>query len=151
MKKILYAMIMIPWLSIPFLGIPSLKRFLPGALTMSMYLVLEGRLAEKRKWWWFPFTVKPNVLGELPLIFGPFLVGSLWILKYTYGKKYIYLLVNLLVDTFFSFIVTGWLKKLGYVTLIRLSKFQLSIVFLIKTVVLYLSQFLFEKFYKKTY
>ncbi|WP_160725982.1 hypothetical protein [Bacillus sp. USDA818B3_A] len=152
MKKlnlVLISMTILPFLTIPILGVKTFKRFIPGALFMSLYLIAEGRFAEKRKWWWFPFRIKPNVLGELPLIIGPFFIGSIWILKYTFGKFNLYLLINLIVDSFFTYFVLDWLKKIGYVSLVRLSKFQLSLVFLIKTFILYGTQLFYEKLFKK--
>lgn len=148
--KIIFLMTVLPWLTVPLLGTKSFKRFLPSSILMSLYLIVEGRLAERKKWWWFPFTVKPNVLGELPLILGPFLVGSLWILKYTYGKFSLYFLINLIIDSFFTYFGMTWFKKIGYVSLIKLTKFQLSIVFLIKSFVLYGSQMLFDKFSRQS-
>jgi hypothetical protein len=147
MKKIngfVILMPLLPWLTAPFLGVKAIKRFLPSSIFMSLYLVAEGRFAEKKKWWWFPFNVKPNVIGEIPLIIGPFLVGSLWILKYTYGKFNLYLLTNLIVDSLFTYFGLEWFKKIGYVSLVRLTKFQLSIVFLIKTFILYGFQVIYE-------
>ncbi|WP_257535921.1 hypothetical protein [Metabacillus litoralis] len=150
MKKLNLLMILmtiLPWLSVPLLRGLTFKRFLPAALFMSLYLVAEGRFAEKKKWWWFPFNVRPNVIAELPLIFGPFLVGSLWILKYTYGKFNLYLLINLLVDSVFTYFGIEWFKKIGYVSLVRLTKFQLSLVFLIKTFLLYGFQVVYERYF----
>ncbi|MFV2049419.1 hypothetical protein ACEWK1_18955 [Metabacillus sp. YM-086] len=150
MKKLNLLMILmtiLPWLSVPLLRGLTFKRFLPAALFMSLYLVAEGRFAEKKKWWWFPFNVRPNVAAELPLIFGPFLVGSLWILKYTYGKFNLYLLINLLVDSVFTYFGIEWFKKIGYVSLVRLTKFQLSLVFLIKTFLLYGFQVVYERYF----
>jgi hypothetical protein len=150
MKKVYVLMIsalILPWLSVPLLGNKTIKRYLPSTILMSLYLIMEGRFAERRKWWWFPFHIKPNVLGELPLIFGPFFIGSFWILKYTYGKFNLYLLVNILVDSIFTYFGLDLFKKIGYVSLVRLTKFQLSIVFLIKSFVLYGSQLVYEKFF----
>ncbi|MED3553105.1 hypothetical protein [Cytobacillus praedii] len=146
-KLLMILMIILPWLSILFIGKKTLKRFLPGSIFMSLYLIAEGRFAEKKKWWWFPYSIKPNVLAEFPLIFGPFLVGSLWILKYTYGKFNLYLLVNIIIDSFFTYFGLKWLKKIGYVSLIRLNKFKLSIVFLIKSFVLYGFQVVYERYF----
>ncbi|MBZ5752072.1 hypothetical protein [Metabacillus rhizolycopersici] len=144
-KMFIILMTCLPWFSIPLLGLKTFKRFLPSSLTLVLYLIAEGRLAEKKKWWWFPFNIKPNVLGELPLIIGPFFVGSLWVLKFTYGKFNLYLLTNIIIDSLFTFLGMDWLKKIGYVTLVRLPKIQLSLIFLIKTFILYGSQFLYEK------
>lgn len=138
-------MTFLPWLSVPLVGSKAIKRFLPASVCMCLYLVAEGRFAQARKWWWFPFTIRPNVLAEFPLIFGPFLVGALWILKFSYGKFNLYLLINIIVDSLFTYIGLDWLRKMGYISLIRLSKFKLSIVFLIKTFLLYGFQILFER------
>ncbi|WP_246938863.1 hypothetical protein [Bacillus pinisoli] len=145
-KRYVILMILLPWLTVPFLGRNTIKRFVPGASLMSLYVFLEGILAEKRKWWWFSFNVKPNVLAELPLILGPFFIGSFWILKYTFGNLRLYILVNLLVDSFFTYIGLGVLKKIGYASLIKLSKSQLSLLFLVKSIVMYSSQVLYERY-----
>ncbi|KKI88860.1 hypothetical protein WQ54_29305 [Bacillus sp. SA1-12] len=145
-KIYIVLMTILPWLSVPLLGVKTCKRFLPGALFMCLYLIIEGSIAEKRKWWYFPTKVKPNVLAEFPLIFGPFLVGALWITKYTFGKFYLYVILNIVVDSFFTYFVINWFKKIGYVTLVRLSRLQLSILFLVKSFVMYGFQYLYEKY-----
>ncbi len=60
-------MTLLPWLTVPFIGAKSLRRFLPSSIFMSLFLIAEGRFAEKKKWWWFPFNLKPNVLGKIQL------------------------------------------------------------------------------------
>lgn len=143
--KYIIIMFILPWLTIPLIGEKTLKRFLPGALFMCVYVIAEGRFAEKKKWWWFPYKVRPNVLGEMPLILGPFLVGSLWLLKFTFGKFKRYLLANIIIDSFFTYIMTDWFRKIGYASLIRLTKFQLSLLFLVKSILMYGFQVLYEK------
>jgi hypothetical protein len=81
------------------------------------------------------------------LIFGPFFIGSIWILKYTFGKFKLYLFVNVIIDSIFTYYGLNLFKKIGYVSLVKLTKFQLSLVFLIKTFVLYGSQLLYEKIF----
>ncbi len=113
---------------------------------MCLYVIAEGSVAEKKKWWWFPFNVKPNVLGEMPLIFGPFFIGSLWTLKYTYGSFRLYVLVNLIIDSLFTYFGLNWFKKIGYVSLVRFSKPQLSLLFLVKSFVMYGFQVFYDKY-----
>lgn len=144
-KVFLLLLTILPWLSFPLLGKRTIKKFLPGAIFMGIYVTFEGMLAEKRKWWWWPLNVKPNVLGELPLIWGPFFVGSFWILKYTYKKFNLYILVNLIVDSFFTVFMLDVFKKVGYGYLVRINKFQLSIIFLIKSFVMYGFQVFYDK------
>ncbi|WP_423410591.1 hypothetical protein AABM38_11960 [Heyndrickxia sp. MSNUG] len=144
-KFFILLLTILPWLTFPLLGKRTIKKFLPGALFMGIYVTFEGMLAEKRKWWWWPVNVKPNVLGELPLIWGPFFVGSFWILKYTYKKFSLYVLVNLLVDSFFTIFMLELFKKVGYGYLVRINKLQLSIIFLIKSFVMYGFQVFYDK------
>jgi hypothetical protein len=146
-KRLITLMALLPWLSLPLLDKKTLTRFLPGSLFMCVYLVAEGIVATRRKWWWFPFSIKPNVLAELPLILGPFLIGSFWILKYTFGKFQIYFLLNLIVDSFFTIFMLNWFKKIGYVTLIRFTRLQLSSLFMIKSILMYGFQYYYEKIF----
>lgn len=153
MKKVIHlnvGMLLLSWLSLPLLGKKTVKRFFLSSILMSLYIILEFRFAEKRKWWWFPASLRQNFLGGFPLILGPFLIGSMWILKFTYGKFNLYLLVNILIDSLFTYFGMNWFKKIGYASLVRLTKFQLSLVFLIKSFVLYGFQILFEKLTRKS-
>ncbi|RXJ04609.1 hypothetical protein DS745_04285 [Anaerobacillus alkaliphilus] len=147
-RNILFLMTVLPWLTIPFIGVKTLKRYIPASLFMVLYLIAEGSYAEKNKWWWFTTTKKPNFLGEMPLIFGPFLVGSLWILKYTFGNFKLYLLVNLIIDSIFTYLFTTLFKRMGYATLVRLKKVELSIVFIVKMLLLYLFQVVYDRYRK---
>lgn len=144
-------MTIISWTSLIFIDKKSFKRFIPGALFITLYLLVEGIIAEKKKWWTFHYKVKPNFLGELPLIIGPFFAGSLWILKYTFKNFKLYLLINLIIDSIFTYLLTEWIKKIGYVSLERLTKAQLSIIFMIKQISMYGFQFFYEKLMNKNY
>ncbi|TMU84540.1 hypothetical protein FGG79_16805 [Bacillus sp. BHET2] len=146
-NRLIVLMAVLPWLTIPLIGAKTFKRYLPGSMFISIFLLAEGRFAEKKKWWWFHYSVKPNVLGEIPLIIGPFFVGTLWILKYTFGNFNVYVVINLIVDSIFIYMGLNWFKKIGYATLVRLTKYQLSIVFLVKSFVLYGFQLLYEKIF----
>ena len=88
----------------------------------------------------------PKLTGEFPLIWGPFLVGSIWILKLTYGKFFIYMILNLVIDSLFTYPFISFAKnKLGILSLVRLKKYQLSLLFLFKSLLLYGFQYVKEK------
>ncbi|MCA1062151.1 hypothetical protein QTG56_19310 [Rossellomorea sp. AcN35-11] len=147
-RNIIFLMTLLSWISMVFLKPKTVKRYIPGALFMTVFLITEGMLAEKKIWWWFHYNIKRNFLGELPLIVGPFFVGSIWILKYTFENFKLYLLTNLIVDNLFVYVLLNWFKKIGYVSLVRLTKPQLSLIFLIKTVSMYAFQLFYEKMFK---
>jgi hypothetical protein len=144
-KPILLGMLGLSWLSIPLLGGKAIKRFLPASVLMSILVAFEMKLAKKRRWWWFFTKIHPKFSGGFPLTWGPFLVGSIWILRFTYGKFVWYVLLNLIIDTFFSYKFVDILKGLGIASLVRLKKYQLSILFFIKSLLLYGFQMIQEK------
>lgn len=143
-KFVFIIMIVVPWLTAPFLGKKTFKRFSPGALFICIFVFIESLYAHKKLWWLFHKRLFPKVIGELPLIMGPFFIGSLWILKFTFGNFKQYLITNFCIDTFFVYIHVPILKKLGYASLIRLSKFNFLLIFLFKAVLLYLLQIVIE-------
>ena len=100
-KPILLVMLILSWLTLPSLGGKAIKRFLPASVLMATVVTLEMKLAKKRRWWWFYTKVHSKISGGFPLTWGPFLIGSMWILRFTYGKFGWYVLLNLIVDTFF--------------------------------------------------
>lgn len=147
-KLLLLIMFIIPWFTLPMLGIKSIKRFLPASIFISLIVTLESIFAKKRKWWWWYERLHPNLQGGFPLTWGPFLIGSMWILKLTYGKFFIYLISNFLVDTLFTYPFVTFLKKQGIASLVRLKKYQLSLLFFFKSLLLYGFQILKEKLTK---
>jgi hypothetical protein len=149
-KLFLIAMMTVPWLSIPFLGKQSLKRFLPASLIMSLIVVIESYIARKRTWWWVYKNLFPKVIGEIPLIFGPFLVGSLWVLKVTYRKFFLFVILNSIVHLIFAYPGMDMFKKMGIGSTVRLKRWQLMMLFFFKSILLYGLQDIIERMGKKT-
>jgi hypothetical protein len=148
-KMILLVMMILPWLSMPFLGKRNIKRFYPGALFICVWVFFESVIAKKRVWWRFYEKLTPKGTGEMPLIIGPFFVGSLWILKFTFGKLKRYFFVNLIMDVFFVYPGLFVLKRLGIASLLRLKHYQLLSIFMSKAMIMYGFQSLIIKWRKK--
>lgn len=144
-KSLLMSMFVLSWLTFPLLGKNTIKRFLPAGIFISLVVAVEDVIARKRKWWWWYEKMIPNVSGIVPFLWGPFLIGSMWILKLTYGRFTFYTIINFIVDSFFTFFMVDWLKKLGIASLIRLPKYQLSMIFFLKSLLLYGFQYVKEK------
>jgi hypothetical protein len=138
-------MVLLAWLMLPCLGKQNIKRFLPAALLIT---VIEGISANigKRRRWWVTYN-KPNsyLFSEFPFNIGPFLVGSMWILKWTYGRFIPFILLNAAVNAFFAFPFTIFARKVRYYTLVRFNHLQFFIYFFSKAFLFYWIQSLFEK------
>lgn len=78
-------------------------------------------------------------------MWGSFLVGSLWILKWTYGNFIKYMGLNLIVDSAFTYVLEPYLQRFGIASLVRMKKIQLMYVFMVLTILLYGFQFVKEK------
>jgi hypothetical protein len=148
-KMLLLVLLIVPWMSLPMLGKRNFKRFLPASFFMMAWISVESVVAKKRVWWKFYDKLIPNTMGELPFLLGPFMIGSIWILKFTFGNFFRYIIVNLVTDFLFSYPGMFILKRMGIVSLIRLKHYQMGILFMAKSVLMYGFQFMVEKFRKK--
>jgi hypothetical protein len=145
-KVFLLSLLILSWLTVPLLGRDAVKRYFLSSFLIAVFVRLENIIAIKRKWWWFYEKLHPKLSGTFPLIWGPFIVGSMWILKYTYGKFKTYLLVNLCIDTLFTYPFMTLMKKAGIGSLVRFSRLQLSLLFFSKSLLLYAFQYYIEKY-----
>lgn len=127
------------------LGKKTLKRYLPATLVMSLIVTLESIIAKKRVWWWFYEKLHPKVQGELPLILGPFFIGSLIILKATYGKFLRYFLLNMVIHLLFVGPIITLLKRFGISSLVRINRTQLFFLFFTKSMMMYITQMVIDR------
>ncbi|QIZ08715.1 hypothetical protein HFZ78_20075 [Priestia megaterium] len=137
-------MVLLVWLTLPFLGLHNIKKFLPASIFIVIIENLFAQIGKKRKWWVF-YKKNPYISVALPFYIGPFLVGSMWILKWTYGNFKRFISLNAIVDGMFTILMMGLLKKLKIVTLVRFNKIQFFLYMFLKSFLLYGFQYLIEK------
>jgi hypothetical protein len=137
-------MILLAWLTLPFLGLDKIKRFFPASLFIVFFEFINVIIGKKRKWW--VFYNKPNsyLFNEFPFNIGPFLVGAMWILKWTFGNFKQFISLNAAVNAIFAFILIRLLEKLKVVKLVRLNNFQFFLFFFYKAPLLYGLQYIIE-------
>lgn len=138
------AMILLSWLSLPFFGQRNIKRFLPASILIVILEAINVQIGKKRKWWVFYNKPKSYLSGEFPFNIGPFFVGSMWILKWTYGNFKKFLLLNASVNALFAFVLIRLMEKLKVAKLVRLNQFQFFLYFFYKAFILYGIQKLVE-------
>ncbi|WP_096911897.1 hypothetical protein [Neobacillus jeddahensis] len=148
-KLLLLLVMILPWGTTPLLGKSAFKRFLPAGVFISLMVRIVNIIAKKGKWWWWYEPFHPNLSGVIPFMLGPFFVGSMWILKWTYGKFFRYMILNLIMDSIFTYIVVPYLTKFGIASLVRMKKIQLMYVFTVLATILYLFQILKEVVQRK--
>ncbi|MCA1056095.1 hypothetical protein LCM10_13935 [Rossellomorea aquimaris] len=149
-KTLILLLMLLSWGSLFVAGKESLKKYLPSAAFMSLLVILESIYAEKNKWWTIKEKLFPGVNGNIPFVIGLFLSGSVWILKWTYKNFYLFLFVNMLVDTFYVYPFTTLSTRLGVGKLLLLKRYQLSLLFFVKSLLLYgFQRFIVDRFIVK--
>lgn len=130
-------LIVLPWLSLPWIGTGNIKRFYPASILIGLFEIINATIGKRRKWW--VFYNKPNsyLFNELPFNVGPFFILSLWTLKLAYGNFKRFLLLNAISNAFFAFPYSFFAKKIKYYSLVRFNSFQFFLYFFSKSFLLY--------------
>ncbi|MCY8231654.1 hypothetical protein MOC86_06620 [Priestia endophytica] len=139
------AMVLLPCLTLPLLGLRNIKRFLPASILVLLVETLHAIYGKKQRWWVFYNKPKSFLFGELPYEIGPFLPISMWFLKWTYGNFKWFILLNGITNAIFAYPITYFARKFRYYTLVRFNNFQFFLYFFYKAFLLYGFQYLFEK------
>jgi hypothetical protein len=147
-KLFLFSLLVLPWLTLPFLGRKAFKRFLPTAIFMCTFTKALDFYGEKKNWWKFYSGIGPfNSMNFMN--FGPYLVASLWMLKLTFRKFPLFIISNTLLHL--SFILYGlkYVKDFNIFSLENLTKVKYMVIDFIRALILYSFQYLIEHTNKK--
>lgn len=144
------SLILIPWLSLLFIGSRSLRRYSFAGAFIIVFEIINHLYGHKKKWWKFYDKRKSFMRDELPFSVGPCMPISMWILKYSFGNFKKFVLLNVLSDGFFAFLFVNILKKFKIASLNRLNHFQFFIYLHYKAYILYGVQYLYERIKRYT-
>ncbi|MEH7086230.1 hypothetical protein V7139_26385 [Neobacillus drentensis] len=139
------SIIMIPWLSLLFIGKRSMQRYSFAGAIIVIFEIINHLYGHKRKWWKFYDKPKSFIKDELPFSIGPYMPFSMWLLKFSFGNFKKFVLLNVISDGLFAFFFIDVLKKMKIIRLNRLSHLQFFIYLHYKAYLLYGVQYLFEK------
>ena len=137
--------ILIPWLSVLLLGKRNVKRFSLSGLFIVIFEIINHKIGQKLRWWIFYDKRKSFLTNELPFSIGPYMPLSMWLLKLSYGNFKKFVVLNVIADGLFAFIIIDLLKKLKIIGLYRLNHFQFFLYIHYKAYILYGVQYLVEK------
>jgi hypothetical protein len=142
------AMVILPWLSVPFMGKNSFFRFLPVACFTNLFISVLSVVANKKKWWVNKNPFSPGLV-DFTYILGPFFVATLWIFKLTYGKFSKYLITNIVLDVINAYPFAQIWENLG---IFKLKKMNHTIWYFLCVgfaIVIYGFQYIIEKSIRK--
>ncbi|MFP7485483.1 hypothetical protein SFC65_15045 [Priestia filamentosa] len=148
-KTFSLAMIIIPWLTVPFMGKKSFLRFLPVASFINLFLSLLSLKANKRKWWMNKNPLSPGSV-DFSYILGPYYVATLWIFKLTYGNFPKYLLTNMILDFINAFPFASIWEKVGIFKFQKMKHLTWYFVCVCLAILIYGYQYLVEQAIRQT-
>lgn len=108
---IILSLFIIPWLTMLFFGKENRRRFIPTG----MFVVLTGGTIYQ-----LLLISGLYIFKEIhyPLIqYGLLPVTAMWVLRFTYGRFWKYVVTNLIVDIGFAFVLIPFFGRLGLVGL----------------------------------
>jgi len=138
-KLILIIMIIMPWLSLLFMNKHSIKRFMPVAILASLLVTIIFEIGYIYDWWRILVDLAPwDRITSVPLVYGIFLVGTIWIFHFTFDRRFwVYLLINLLFDVFYSFIILNILVSIGIYRLDNMKNFGITMLMIFLALIIY--------------
>lgn len=149
-RILLGAMLVLPFMSLPLIGKKSFKRYMPAGIFIVTVMGVMNFFAAKRRWWLIYEKIHPVVPAIIPFL-GSFFIGSIWIMKWTYGKFLRFTLVNFIVDCLFIYVFVKFLSRSGIASIVSLKAKHVSLIFFIQSLLLYGFQYVTEKVTKKRY
>lgn len=111
-QTLLWASVILPWLSLAFLRKEVVKRYMPVALFGALTVVTITDLGTTLMWW----TIKENIFlfhSVPPFIYGIYPVSIIWIFKYTSRNFWIFMATNFVIDAVSIFLIYPWFASKG--------------------------------------
>lgn len=138
-KFILLTMLILPWLSLFFINKHSMKRFMPVAILASLLVTIIFELGYLYDWWKVLVEIAPwDEITSVPLTYGVFLVGTIWIFHFAFDRKFwVYMLANILFDGFYSFIILNILIRFGIYKLVNMGNLGIFMLMAFLAVIIY--------------
>jgi len=136
-QTILWSTIILPWLTLFLMNKNDVKRYMPVALLGALITTIVGEFALALNWWSTKEVIFPFYHVQ-PMSYGGFLVGTIWIFKFTYRRGFMsYMLANAVFDFLLPFGINRWMSQLGIMELVNITPLKLMMINLADAVVLY--------------
>jgi hypothetical protein len=138
-QTLLWASFVISWLSVIFLKKEDLKRYMPVALLGALLSTIVIETGITLHWWSTKETVFPFV--NMPIfIYGSFLVGILWIFKFSYKRFWLFLSTNACIDLILIIPLDNWFVRRGILELYNITTLQMFLMSIGHATLLYCYQ-----------
>ncbi|MDQ0156544.1 hypothetical protein J2S07_002865 [Robertmurraya andreesenii] len=133
------------WLSVYFLPKKTVKRYLPSSTMAALLVMTTVFIGTHFNAWKVKGGTITRILNILSIILGPFSVGTLWILRFTFGKFWLYVLINLVQNLIYAFPILNILDKINFIKYVKFTRIHHIIASMTYAIIIYGYQLLLEK------
>lgn len=138
-QTILWSIFVLPWLALFFMPKEDIKRWMPAALfiMVTSTMIQEVGLSMKM------FEMRENIFPfyeQLPIAYGIMPIATMWILKFTYGRFWLYSFLELILSFIFAYVVLPWLSARGTQVWINATAFKILLPAIPHFISIYLFQ-----------
>jgi hypothetical protein len=93
--------------------------------------------------------IKNKILNDFALFFGPKMIGTFWIFRFTYGKPFLYFIVNAMIDYLFAYPLCSLFQRLEFFKFINFRRIYIFTTFMSFAFIIYIYQLWLDKGYNK--
>ncbi len=139
-QMLLWAMLILPFLTFFFMGKKYIKRYIPAGLFAVLVSTIIGDVGGTFHFWVRHETAYP--LHNLsPWNISLHMVVTMWVLKFTYRRYWVYLIVNAIFDLVYAFFfLNTFLPNKGIYNYVAITSFQVWLINLVTANLIYLFQ-----------
>ncbi|SMC86699.1 hypothetical protein [Sporomusa malonica] len=111
-QVILWGSLVVPWLTLFFMPKEDIKRYLPAGLVATLLCIVVTEVGITKGWWLIRETTYP--LAVMPTYtYGAYPVAAMWSLKFTYGRVWLFVAAEIVMNNVLAFIIYPWLARKG--------------------------------------
>lgn len=138
-QVILWSMLIVPWLTLFFMPKEDIKRYMPAAIFATATAILISDTGVRLGIWIIKETLYP-LSQVLPHYYSAMPVLTMWVLRFTYGQFWLYMVTNLVLDIGFSFFLLNIFFPSRGILQMNIHPLPVLLVTLVHAVVIYLYQ-----------
>ncbi len=111
-QVIVWSMLILPWLTLFFMPREDIKKWMPAVLFVMVTNTIIVDVGVTLKIWETRENIYP--FNEMiSFVYGALPIGSMWILKYTYGRFWLYTVAQIIGSFVLILLVQPWLHRRG--------------------------------------
>ncbi|EMS73793.1 hypothetical protein [Ruminiclostridium cellobioparum] len=111
-QVIVWSMLILPWLSLFFMKKEEIRRWMPVALFTMVTNTIIIDIGVGLKLWETRVNIFP-LDQMISFVYGVLPIAAMWIFKFTYGRFWLYFVIEILLSTLFIRVIHPWLHRRG--------------------------------------